>query len=70
MKLFYKTTRELLTRMQIIQDDPSNKELVGGLYVYTAKARKQLDQLTKAVEANRARATLTHQHREKFFHKY
>jgi hypothetical protein len=53
MKLDTKTTTELLAMQRIIESDPLNKAS-GGLYLYTPKARKKLDEIQRQITHNMA----------------
>lgn len=49
-----KTNQELLAERAAIEADQANRMPPGGLYIYTPKARKKLDAITRAITANMA----------------
>lgn len=49
------TTAEALAKIAAIESDPANRTPPGSLWLYTAKARKKLDDLRRIV-ANNQRA--------------
>jgi hypothetical protein len=53
MNLLNKTTAELLAMRQEIEADPLNRSN-GGLYLYTAKALKNLDRIAEQITHNMA----------------
>jgi predicted kinase len=52
MKLDNKTNEELMTIREAIEADPANK--AEGLYLYTPKARRKLDAITRQITHNMA----------------
>ena len=52
MKLDNKTTAELLEMRAVIESDPANK--AEGLFLYTLKARRKLDAITRQITHNLA----------------
>ena len=52
MNLKGKTNSELIAIREEICSDSSNLNTPGGIFIYTAKARKKLDEIDRAITAN------------------
>ncbi len=49
-RLYTRHSMEELQAMRVaVEQDPANRETPGGLYIYTAKARKQLEAIAWAM---------------------
>ena len=56
MKLDGKTNDELVVLQAAIVADPANRNVKGGIYLYTSAARRKLDAITRQITHNLAEA--------------